>query len=119
MTALRAMLAVGTYERPCSGGLSWNGGFACLIPYMSENANGASSEDKQEERVDARSIWEDLERRIKERGVRVEQRLALLARLRETHADGGDIAAALDELSTKTRNALNDAAARLLKEVRG
>jgi len=34
------------------------------------------------------SHWDEFERRIRERGVRVEQRLALLAMLREAEARG-------------------------------
>ena len=69
--------------------------------------------------METTTIWEDVERRIAERGVRVEQRLDLIVRLREADATGTDIAAALDELSAKHRAAVDDAAERLLEEIRG
>jgi hypothetical protein len=69
--------------------------------------------------VETTTIWEDVEQRIVERGVRVEQRLALLARLQEADASGADIAAALDELSARHRAALDEAKQLLLREIRG
>lgn len=56
-------------------------------------------------------LWEDLERRIRERGVRVDERLELLRVLR-----AGD---ALDTQRGDLRRAVEQAAKRLLEEAAG
>lgn len=56
-------------------------------------------------------LWEDLERRIRERGVRVDERLELLRVLR-----AGD---ALDTRRGDLRRAVEQAAKRLLEEAAG
>ena len=56
-------------------------------------------------------LWEDLEQRVRERGVRVDERLALLQMLRA----GEDLAPRREAL----RRAVREAARRLLDEAAG
>lgn len=56
-------------------------------------------------------LWEDLERRIRERGVRVDERLELLRALRA----GEDLTARRESL----RRAVEEAKGRLLREAGG
>jgi len=58
-------------------------------------------------------LWEDLERRIRERGVRVDERLALLELLRRGAAN------ALDERRARLQQDVDRAARRLLEEAAG
>jgi hypothetical protein len=62
------------------------------------------------------SHWEEFERRIRERGVRVEQRLGLLAKLRE--ADAGGESRETPSIAER-RKALLDAVGELAQKIKG
>lgn len=61
---------------------------------------------------------DELEKAVRERGVRVEERVALLRTLGEAVEDGGDPKAAVDELRGRALKRLSRAADALVERAR-
>ena len=111
---------LGSYgtRRPPGGPAAWPPGRAARKPRMrvtpgalARSGRGPAVPRGCYEAQPIMDLWEDLERRIRSRGVRVDERLALLRALQA----GEDLAARREAL----RRAVTEAAERLLAEAAG